>query len=348
MTVLQSRGSVTGAGRRAGWTTGRIISAVIGLLLALCSLGLLGAGGVALWASTTQRHGGDIDMGTWSYRSPGYAVVSSTAELYGATGSLPAPRSLLGSVRIRVTPAPGASPVFAGIAPAARPAVTFAGSATTPSAMSPTTPGLHRAHRRRPADRARPGRHLGHPGGRAWHPDPDLAGPQWPLDGGGDGRRRVTAGQRAHQRRRTAAITALDRCCPAGRRRPRPGRRTGFQRRSRAPRSQPPRLSPRPVTQGQRPRRPLPQTRAEVMGHNHRPWLGLRPACFQLSVRIAAYRQESRHLPVPMLGRARGVALHVGSGHPDSAGRGDRHRHQAAKPLRENRPVFARDVGSRA
>ena len=118
MTVLQSRGSVTGAGRRAGWTTARIISAVIGLLLALCSLGLLGAGGVALWASTTQRHGGDIDMGTWSYSSPGYAVVSSTAELYGATGSLPAPRSLLGSVRIRVTPAPGASPVFAGIAPA--------------------------------------------------------------------------------------------------------------------------------------------------------------------------------------------------------------------------------------
>jgi hypothetical protein len=34
---------------------------------------------VALWASTTQRHGGDIDLGTWRYRSTGYAVVSSTA-----------------------------------------------------------------------------------------------------------------------------------------------------------------------------------------------------------------------------------------------------------------------------
>ena len=118
MAVLRSPGSMTGPGRRARWTTARIISAVVGPLLALCSLGLLGGGGVALWASTTQRHGGDIDLGTWSYRSTGYAVVSSTADLYGATGDLPAPRSLLGTVRISVTPLPGTGPVFAGIAPA--------------------------------------------------------------------------------------------------------------------------------------------------------------------------------------------------------------------------------------
>jgi hypothetical protein len=89
-----------------------------GTLLALCSLGLLGLGGAALWASDTQRHGGDIDLGTWSYHSAGYAVVSSTADLYGATGVLPAPRSLLGTVRISVTSVPGTGPVFAGIAPA--------------------------------------------------------------------------------------------------------------------------------------------------------------------------------------------------------------------------------------
>ena len=118
MTVLRPPGSVTVPGRRAGWTPARIVSVVTGLLLALCSLGLLGAGGVALWAGTTQRHGGDIDLGTWSYRSTGYAVVSSTADLYGATGGLPAARSLLGTVRISVTPAPGAGPVLAGIAPA--------------------------------------------------------------------------------------------------------------------------------------------------------------------------------------------------------------------------------------
>lgn len=118
MTVQRSPGSMTGPGRRAGWTAARVVSAVSGALLALCSLGLLGAGGVAAWASATQRHGGAVDLGTWSYRSPGYAVVSSTADLYGATGGLPAPRSLLGTIRISVTPAPGTGPVFAGIAPA--------------------------------------------------------------------------------------------------------------------------------------------------------------------------------------------------------------------------------------
>lgn len=116
MAILRSPDSMTGPGPRVKWTTARIISAVVGLLLALCSLALLGGGGVALWASTTQRHGGDIDLGTWSYRSTGYAVVSSTADPFGATGGLPAPPSLLGTVRISITPVPGTGPVFAGIA----------------------------------------------------------------------------------------------------------------------------------------------------------------------------------------------------------------------------------------
>ena len=119
MTVLSSHRSVADLGRRPGWAPARIVSAVIGVLLALCSLGLLGVGGAALWATTTQRHGGDIDLGTWSYRSAGYAVTSSTADLYGATGGLPVPRSLLGTVRIQVTSDRGAGLVFAGIAPAA-------------------------------------------------------------------------------------------------------------------------------------------------------------------------------------------------------------------------------------
>ena len=119
MTVLSSDRSVADPGRRAGWGPARIVSAVIGVLLALGSLGLLGAGGAALWASTTQRHDGDIDLGTWSYRSAGYAVVSSTADLYGATGGLPVPRSLLGTVQTHVTSERGADPVFTGIAPAA-------------------------------------------------------------------------------------------------------------------------------------------------------------------------------------------------------------------------------------
>ena len=116
MTAVRSHRFAAGTSRRPGWTAGRIVSALVGALLAVCSLGLLGAGGVAVWASATQRHSG-IDLGTWSYRSTGYAVTSTTAGLYGATGGWSAMRSLLGTVRIHVTSS-GASPVFVGVAPA--------------------------------------------------------------------------------------------------------------------------------------------------------------------------------------------------------------------------------------
>ncbi len=149
MTVLSPHRFMADPGRRAGWGPARIVSAVIGVLLVLCSLGLLGAGGAALWASTTQRHDGDIDLGTWSYRSAGYAVVSSTADLYGATGGLPVPRSLLGTVQIHVTPARGADPVFTGIAPAAA-----ARSYLAPAGYD-TVRGITRHH----------ATYTGHPGG---------------------------------------------------------------------------------------------------------------------------------------------------------------------------------------
>ena len=117
MTAVRSYRFAAGTGRRPGWTAGRIVSALAGALLAVCSLGLLGAGGVAVWASATQRHGGGIDLGTWNYRSTGYAVTSTTADPYGATGGWSAVRSLLGTVRIHATSG-GASPVFVGVAPA--------------------------------------------------------------------------------------------------------------------------------------------------------------------------------------------------------------------------------------
>ena len=116
MTAVRSYRFAAGTGQRPGWTAGRIVSALVGALLAVCSLGLLGAGGVAVWASATQRHGG-IDLGTWSYHSTGYAVTSTPAGLYGATGGWSATRSLLGTVRIQVTSG-GVSPVFVGVAPA--------------------------------------------------------------------------------------------------------------------------------------------------------------------------------------------------------------------------------------
>ena len=72
------------AGRR-GWTTARIVSVVADAVLVLVSLGLLGAGGTALWAQT-QRHGGYVDLGTASYSAPGYAVASDTVGMHMASG----------------------------------------------------------------------------------------------------------------------------------------------------------------------------------------------------------------------------------------------------------------------
>jgi len=105
------------------WTAGRIVAVVAGAVLVLCSLGLLGGSGVALWAQAN-RHGGYADIGTATYSVPGYALASDTIGLHLATG---AASDLLGTVRIRVTPVSGTGPAFAGIAPAAAAARYLAG-----------------------------------------------------------------------------------------------------------------------------------------------------------------------------------------------------------------------------
>ena len=107
-----------GPAGRGGWTTARIVCVVAGAVLVLVSLGLLGAGGTALWAQT-QRHGGYVDLGTARYSAPGYAVASDKVGMHMASGGWDAASALVGTVRIRVTPVGGNSPVFVGIAPAA-------------------------------------------------------------------------------------------------------------------------------------------------------------------------------------------------------------------------------------
>jgi hypothetical protein len=104
--------------RPAGWTPGRIVSAVIGAVLVLCSLGLLGGGGVALWAQTTQRHDGYVDLGTATYRTDGYAIASDAVELHFASGTWDTATALFGKIRIRVSAPGSATPLFIGIAPA--------------------------------------------------------------------------------------------------------------------------------------------------------------------------------------------------------------------------------------
>jgi hypothetical protein len=92
----------------AGWTSGRVVSVVVGSVLALCALGGLAGGGVLAVG------GVDVELGAHGrYHTPGYALVSDSTnwrtQLFGAVGS----------VSFRAT-ADGAKPIFVG---AARPAL---------------------------------------------------------------------------------------------------------------------------------------------------------------------------------------------------------------------------------
>jgi Domain of unknown function (DUF4389) len=102
----------------SGWTAARIISVIAGGVLTLLSLGLLGGGAGAVWATTAHRQGGYVDLGIRTYHTAGYALASGQVELPSATGGWDAARSLFGTVRLRVTAAQPGTPVFAGIAPA--------------------------------------------------------------------------------------------------------------------------------------------------------------------------------------------------------------------------------------
>jgi hypothetical protein len=107
------------AANRSGWTPGRVTALVIGALLGLFSLPLLGAGGTALWADITQRDGGYVTTDVHAFSTSGSALVTERADLgVAGIGWLYAP-SLLGDIRIRVTPTSPGSTLFVGIGPSA-------------------------------------------------------------------------------------------------------------------------------------------------------------------------------------------------------------------------------------
>jgi hypothetical protein len=90
-------------------------SVVFGTFLVLVALVLLGAGGTALWADRTQREAGFVTTGVHTFSTSGSALVTEPVDLgSGWSGWLYSP-TLLGKVRIRVTPTEPGSRLFVGI-----------------------------------------------------------------------------------------------------------------------------------------------------------------------------------------------------------------------------------------
>jgi hypothetical protein len=122
------QGGSGGAGRlpgpAGGWTAGRVVTLVIGSLLALVSLGLLAGGVTLLWTGLALRHDGYVATDTEAYSTTGYAVTSERVSLgWGLllTG-------LVGDVRIRASAASPDKTVFVAIGPADRVAAYLSGT----------------------------------------------------------------------------------------------------------------------------------------------------------------------------------------------------------------------------
>lgn len=118
-------GAERSPGPAGGWTAGRVVTLVIGSVLALVSLGLIGCGAALMWAGHALRHEGYLTTGTAAYSASGYALASEPVSLgWGLllTG-------LVGDVRLRVTAVTPGEPVFVAIGPSDRVAAYLSGTA---------------------------------------------------------------------------------------------------------------------------------------------------------------------------------------------------------------------------
>jgi hypothetical protein len=98
------------------WTASRIAPLVIGALLVLVSLVLLGGGGTGMWGYLAKRDAGYVTTGAHTFSTAGSALATEPTQLGSAgVGWLYSP-TLLGNVRIRVTPVSAGPPLFVGIA----------------------------------------------------------------------------------------------------------------------------------------------------------------------------------------------------------------------------------------
>jgi hypothetical protein len=98
------------------WTAGRIAPLVIGALLVLVSLVLLGGGGTGMWAYLAKRDAGYVTTSVHRFSTAGSALATKPTHLGSAgVGWLYSP-TLLGKLRIRVTPVSAGPALFVGIA----------------------------------------------------------------------------------------------------------------------------------------------------------------------------------------------------------------------------------------
>jgi hypothetical protein len=101
---------------RSGWTAGRIVSLVLGSLLAAGSLGLLAGASATTWLDSAQRDTtGYVSSSSHAFATTSYALTSDRIDL--GNSNVIAPSALLGTVRVRATAQDPAKSVFIGIAP---------------------------------------------------------------------------------------------------------------------------------------------------------------------------------------------------------------------------------------
>jgi len=102
--------------RPAGWSGGRIAALVIGALLVLLSLGLIGGGGTGVWA-LFQRDGSYVTTDVHHFSTGGAVLTTDPVHLGSSGTGWLYSSTLLGKIRIRVTPESSGQPLFVAIGP---------------------------------------------------------------------------------------------------------------------------------------------------------------------------------------------------------------------------------------
>ncbi|NKQ51682.1 DUF4389 domain-containing protein [Amycolatopsis sp. K13G38] len=113
------------------WTGGRVASVIVGAVLVLTAMGLLTGGGTLLWADRAQRDADGFVSTSRTLTSDGYAIASENLELTGTSANANWITGTVGDIRVRVTSADPATPVFVGIAPTSAAMTYLAGTQYT-------------------------------------------------------------------------------------------------------------------------------------------------------------------------------------------------------------------------